>query len=155
MRVRSLRAQDTAARPGHAGQRTRPGPGWYREVRNRPRHVAAGPALHAPTCRFDATPASRPASRRSNWTQVHLHLGAEDVPARIALLGADEIPPGGEHWAQITLERDIGALAGDRFILRDARGPLHHRRRPRPRHLPPTRKKRSPERLAMLCRAGR
>jgi selenocysteine-specific elongation factor len=82
---------------------------------------------------------------------VHVHLGAIDVPARVALLGANEIPPGGENWAQIQVDRDIGALAGDCFILRDAAA----------RHTiaggtvldiaPPTRRKSSPERLAMLA----
>ena len=86
-----------------------------------------------------------------HWTQVHLHLGAEDVPARIALLGADEILPGTENWAQISVDRDICPLAGDHFILRDASA----------RHtigggcvldiFPPSRKKRSAERLAMLA----
>jgi selenocysteine-specific elongation factor len=110
------------------------------------------PALHAPVRRFDArirVLSGQPALK--HWTQVHLHLGAEDVPARIALLGADEIAPGCENWAQIAVDREIGALAGDRFILRDAAA----------RHtigggivldvFPPSRKKSSLERLAMLA----
>ena len=82
---------------------------------------------------------------------MHLHLGAEDVPARVSLLQADEIRPGEENWAQLLVDRDIGVLAGDRFILRDASA----------RHtlaggqvldiFPPNRKKRSPARLAMLA----
>jgi selenocysteine-specific elongation factor len=152
VRVRSLRVQDTAAESGHAGQRIALAlAGIEKSEIDRGMWLLA-PALHAPTHRFDATLRVLPGQPPlKHWTQVHLHLGAEDVPARIALLGADEIPPGGEHWAQITLERDIGALAGDRFILRDAAA----------RHtigggrvldiFSPTRKKRSPERLAMLA----
>ena len=152
VRVRSLRVQDTAAESGHAGQRIALAlAGIEKSEIDRGMWLLA-PVLHAPTRRFDATLRVLPGQPPlKHWTQVHLHLGAEDVPARIALLGADEIPPGGEHWAQITLERDIGALAGDRFILRDAAA----------RHtigggrvldiFPPTRKKRSPERLAMLA----
>ncbi len=151
VRVRSLRVQDTPADAGHAGQRIALALAGIEKAEVERGMWLLAPALHAPTHRFDATVSVLPGQPPlKHWTQVHLHLGAEDVPARIALLGADEIPPGGEHWAQITLERDIGTLAGDRFILRDASA----------RHtigggrvldiFPPHRKKRSPERLAML-----
>jgi len=151
-RVRSLHVQDTPAESGHAGQRIALALAGIEKSEVARGMWALAPALHAPTHRFDARVrvlVSQAPLR--HWTQVHLHLGAEDVPARIALLGADEIPPGGEHWAQLTLEREIGTLAGDRFILRDASA----------RHTigggrvldiaPPNRKKRSPERLAMLA----
>ena len=152
VRVRSLRVQDTSAESGHAGQRIALGlAGIEKSEVERGMWVLA-PALHAPTRRFDARIrilSGQPALK--HWTQAHLHLGAEDVPARIALLGADEIPPGSENWAQITVDRDIGVLAGDRFILRDASA----------RHtigggivldiFPPSRRRCSPERLAMLA----
>jgi selenocysteine-specific elongation factor len=152
VRVRSLRVQDTAGESGQAGQRIALGlAGIERSEVARGMWLVA-PPLHAPVRRFDARVrvlAGQPALR--HWTLVHLHLGAEDVPARIALLGADEIAPGSENWAQISVDRDIGTLAGDRFILRDAAA----------RHtigggvvldiFPPSRRKRSPERLAMLA----
>ncbi len=152
VRVRSLRVQDTPAESGHAGQRIALALAGIEKAEVERGMWLLAPALHAPTHRFDATIRILPGQPPlKHWTQVHFHLGAEDVPARIALLGADEIPPGGEHWAQIALERDIGTLAGDRFILRDASA----------RHtigggrvldiFPPMRKKRSPERLAMLA----
>jgi selenocysteine-specific elongation factor len=152
VRVRSLRAQDAPADEGRAGQRIALALGGIEKSEVARGMWLVAPELHAPVRRFDAEVrvlAGQPALR--HWTQVHLHLGAEDVPARIALLGADEIAPGASQWAQITLDREIGALAGDRFILRDATA----------RHtigggrvldiFPPTRKKRSPERLAMLA----
>ncbi len=152
VRVRSLRAQDAPAEAGSAGQRIALALAGIEKA-----DVARGmwllaPPLHAPARRFDARVrvlSGQPPLK--HWTPVHLHLGAEDVPARLALLDTDEIPPGGSAWAQLTLEREIGALAGDRFILRDAGA----------RHtigggqvldiVPPHRKKRSPERLAMLA----
>ena len=152
VRVRSLRVQDAPAESGHAGQRIALALSGIEksEVERGQWIVASG--LHAPVRRFDAkirVLSGQPALK--HWTQVHLHLGAEDVPARIALLGADEIAPGCENWAQIAVDREIGALAGDRFILRDAAA----------RHTigggivldiyPPSRKKSSPERLAMLA----
>ena len=152
VRVRSLRVQDQTAESGQAGQRIALALAGVEKAEVERGMWLIAPPLHAPTHRFDATLRVLPGQPPlKHWTQVHLHLGAEDVPARIALLGADEIPPGGEHWAQLTLERDIGALAGDRFILRDAAA----------RHtigggrvldiFPPTRRKGSPERLAMLA----
>jgi selenocysteine-specific elongation factor len=50
---------------------------------------------------------------------VHLHLGAEDVAARVALLEGEPVAPGRSAWVQLELERPIGALHGDRFIVRD------------------------------------
>ena len=152
VRVRSLRVQDAPAESGHAGQRIALAlSGVEKSEVERGQWIAA-PGLHVPVRRFDArirVLSGQPALK--HWTQVHFHLGAEDVPARIALLGADEIAPGFENWAQIAVDREIGALAGDRFILRDAAA----------RHtigggivldiFPPSRKKSSPERLAMLA----
>ncbi|MFH1660086.1 MAG: selenocysteine-specific translation elongation factor [Pseudomonadota bacterium] len=152
VRVRSLRVQDAPAESGHAGQRIALAlSGVEKSEVERGQWIVA-PGLHASVRRFDArirVLSGQPALK--HWTQVHLHLGAEDVPARIGLLGADEIAPGCENWAQIAVDREIGALAGDRFILRDAAA----------RHtigggivldiFPPSRKKSSPERLAMLA----
>jgi len=46
-------------------------------------------------------------------------LGAADIPARVAVLEGGSIAPGDHGLVQIVTERDIGALRGDRFILRD------------------------------------
>ena len=52
-------------------------------------------------------------------TPVHLHLGAAAVTGRLLLPGAGSVEPGASAQAVITLDREIGALAGDRFVLRD------------------------------------
>lgn len=152
VRVRSLRVQDAPAESGHAGQRIALALAGIEKSEVERGMWVLTPALHAPLRRFDArirVLAGQPALK--HWTQVHLHLGAEDVPARVALLAGEQIEPGSENWAQITVDRDIGTLAGDCFILRDASA----------RHTigggivldiaPPSRKRRSPERLAMLA----
>ncbi len=152
VRVRSLRVQDSPADSGAAGQRIALALSGIEKADVTRGMWLLTPALHAPVRRFDARIRVLPGQAAlKHWTQVHLHLGAEDVPARIALLGTEAIPPGGENWAQISVDREIGALGGDHFILRDASA----------RHtlgggtvldiFPPTRKKRSPERLAMLA----
>jgi selenocysteine-specific elongation factor len=50
---------------------------------------------------------------------VHLHLGAIDMTGRAAVLGARSIAPGEAGLVQVLLDREIGALHGDRFVLRD------------------------------------
>src|SRR5574343_681116 len=152
VRVRSLRAQDAPAERGQAGQRIALAlAGIEKSDVTRGMWVLA-PVLDAPVNRFDArlrVLSGQPPLKHG--THVHLHLGAEDIPARIALLEGDEIPPGGSAWAQLTLARELGALAGDRFILRDA-GARQTIGGGRVLDIfPPHRKKRSPERLAMLA----
>ena len=76
---------------------------------------------HAPTTRLDLS------LRVSRYGQaplrdglpVHLHLGTSDTVGRVAVLGAREIVPGGTGFVQIDLEHPIGALCGDRAVLRD------------------------------------
>jgi selenocysteine-specific elongation factor len=152
VRVRSLRAQDREAARGHAGERVALALGGVEKA-----EVARGmwllaPRLHAPLRRFDAELRVLPAQPPlRHWTLVHLHLGAEDVLARVALLDGDEIAPGTRGLAQLLPERELGALAGDRFILRDAgaRATLAGGRVLD--IFPPVRHKRSAARLAMLA----
>ena len=121
VRVRGIHAQNHAAASGHAGQRLALNLAGVdkNDVRRGDWVLAA--ALHAPTRRFDAqvhllASAAKPLA---HWTPVHLHLGAEDVGARVALLEGQALQPGGRAWVQLELDRAIGALHGDRFILRD------------------------------------
>ena len=121
VRVRGIHAQNHAAASGHAGQRLALNLAGVdkNDVRRGDWVLAA--ALHAPTLRFDAqvhllASAAKPLA---HWTPVHLHLGAEDVGARVALLEGQALQPGGRAWVQLELDRAIGALHGDRFILRD------------------------------------
>lgn len=152
VRVRSLRVHDAPAKNGSTGERIALAlAGVEKAEVNRGMWVLA-PALHSPVRRFDARVrvlSSQSALRHGS--AVHLHLGAEDMPGRVALLVADTIEPGQEQWAQITLEREICALAGDRFILRDAGARQTVGGGQVLDIFPPIRKRRSPERLAMLA----
>jgi selenocysteine-specific elongation factor len=152
VRVRGLRVHDAPAESGSAGQRIALALGGIEKAEVERGMWVLAPALHAPVRRFDArirVLSTQTALRHG--TAVHLHLGAEDVPGRVALLGADAVEPGTEQWAQITLEHEIGVLAGDRFILRDA-GARHTIGGGQVLDIfPPSRKRRSPERLAMLA----
>ncbi len=50
--------------------------------------------------------------------QVDFFVGAAEVPARVRVLGQDEIPPGQTGWAQLALSRPVVTARGDRFIVR-------------------------------------
>jgi selenocysteine-specific elongation factor len=121
VRVRGIHAQNTQASQGHAGQRLALNlVGVEKSEVRRGDWVLAAP-LHAPTSRIDARLQllSSEAKALAHWTPVHLHLGAEDVGARVVLLEGQAVQPGGRAWVQLELDRAIGALHGDRFILRD------------------------------------
>ncbi len=122
-RVRAIQAQNRPAGQGVAGQRCAiniAGPDlelarirrgdWLVEAR-----------AHAPTDRLDASLRVRGDELRplAHWTPAHLYLGAADVTCRIAHLELGAISPGGNGLAQLVVDRPIGALRGDRFVLRD------------------------------------
>lgn len=111
------------------------------------------PELHAPTSRIDvALRLSRaaPAPLRAGLP-VHVHLGTEDRVGRVAVLGQGSLVPGDEGFVQLDLDRPIGALWGDRVVLRDhgALRTLAGGRVADP--FPPRRGRARPERLAALA----
>jgi selenocysteine-specific elongation factor len=112
-RVRSIHAQNAPAQRGRAGQRLALNLAGLEAKAQ----VARGdwivrgevpPAVR----RFDARLKVLQGETLKHWTQVHLHLGAADVLARIAKLDESGL-------VQLVLERPIGALHGDGFIVRD------------------------------------
>src|ERR1051325_11097116 len=61
-------------------------------------------------------PAARPLK---DGSLVRIHLGTTNVPARILLLDAGALSPGGRMPAELRCESPLFAFAGDRFIVRD------------------------------------
>ncbi len=123
VRVRAIHAQDRKAEAGLAGERCAlniTGADIDKDNVHRGDWVLAEGA-HAPTRRADALIRildSEPRSFR-HWTSVHLHLAAAAGTGRVAILEGGSIPPGGTGLVQLVLDEPIGALSGDRFILRD------------------------------------
>jgi selenocysteine-specific elongation factor len=78
-------------------------------------------AVHAPTQRMDVriTVLASEAEALKHWTPVHVHLATADVSARVSVPNEGRIAPGGSAIAQLALAKPVGALNGDRFILRD------------------------------------
>ncbi|HEX5803458.1 MAG TPA: selenocysteine-specific translation elongation factor [Azospira sp.] len=152
-RVRGLHAQDRPAERGDAGQRLALNlAGDFPREAIRRGMWALDPRQHLPLDRFAATlRLSREESAAlRHWTPVHLHLGAEDITGRVALLEGETLAPGAEALAEIVLDRPLCCVAGDRFVLRDTSA---SRTLGGGRVLdifPPTRHKRAPARLAAL-----
>jgi selenocysteine-specific elongation factor len=154
VRVRSLHVHDRPAPRVRAGQRCAAALTGSHLERD---HIRRGdwlvdPALHRPADRLDVCLRLLATERRplAHWTPVHLHVGAAHVPARVALLSRDALAPGEEDLAQLVPDRPIGALRGDRVILRDqsARRTIGGGDVLDP--WPPARGRRRPQRLATL-----
>jgi selenocysteine-specific elongation factor len=154
VRVRCIHAQNRQAETGTVGERCAlnlTGPDLKREDVHRGGWVM-DTAIHAPAARFDArlrvlADEARPLR---HWTPVHVHLGAAEVPGRVAILGEGAIAPGSDGLVQIVLPRRIGALRGDGFILRDqsARRTIGGGSVIDP--FPPARGRAKPERIAFI-----
>ena len=111
-RVRAIHAHNAPAQRGRAGQRLALNLAGLegKAPIARGDWIVAG-AVPEPVQRFDARLRAIDAPLK-HWTPVHLHLGARDVLARVALL--DE-----QGLVQLVLEGPVGAVHGDRFIVRD------------------------------------
>ncbi len=153
-RLRGIHAQNRpseVARAGERGAHNKAGAQISKEAIARGDWIVAQPA-QAKVVRFDALYRHLATETKPlrHWTPVHVHLGAADVTGRIALLRDGTLAPGEEAMVQIVLEREIGALHGDRFILRDqsALRTIGGGRVLDP--FPPPRGRRTPQRLAVL-----
>ena len=150
-RVRSLRVQDRPARSGQAGERIALALSGIEKSEIARGMWVLAPELNHPQNRFSATLRVLPGQPPlKHWTQVHCHLGADDIPGRVALLEGDEVLPGESGLAEIILQREISVIAGDRLILRDAAARQTLGGGQVLDIFPPARRKRSPERLAVL-----
>jgi selenocysteine-specific elongation factor len=154
VRVRGLHSQNRPVERVIAGERCAVNiAGSFPEGREPSRgDWIVAPERHAPVRRVDLS------VRVSRFVEaplrdglpVHLHLGTADIVARVAVLGGHSIAPGGSGFVQVDLERPIGALHGDRAVLRDhaARHTLAGGRVVDP--FAPRRGRRLPARLAVL-----
>jgi selenocysteine-specific elongation factor len=155
VRVRGIHAHNQASVQGVAGQRCAlniAGQGLTKDRVHRGDWLL-DPALHAPTDRLDVRFRLLPSETKElrHWTPVHVHLGAAHMPGRVALLAPETLKPGASGLAQLVLDRPIGALAGDRFILRDQSAQRTIGGGTALDPSPPSRGRRRPERLHRLA----
>lgn len=155
VRVRGMHAQNRQVNEAFAGQRVAvniTGERLKLEDLRRGDWLLAEP-LFAPTTRLDISLNLLPQETKAlrHWTPVHVHLGAQDVTGRVALLEAESLSPGRSMLAQLVLNAPVQAIRGDHLVLRDqsARRTLGGGRVLD--NQPPSRHRRSPERLKQLC----
>jgi selenocysteine-specific elongation factor len=154
LRVRGLHVQNQPGEEAVAGQRVAlnvTGQRLSKDTVTRGDWVVH-PEVHAPTARLDVRLtllADAPRALRAD-APVHFHLGAAHVMGRVAELTGDRIEPGITTLARLTLDRPIGALACDRFVLRDAAATRTIGGGSVIDPFPPRRGRRRPERLAQL-----
>ncbi|ANC05424.1 translation elongation factor [Pseudomonas putida] len=125
VRVRGLHAQNQAALVAEAGQRVALN---ISAERLAVEHVHRGDWLvpewlHAPSSRIDIELALLPGETRTfeHFSAVHVHLGTQDVTARVALLEGEALTAGQRMFAQLLLNAPLQAVHGDRLVLRDQR----------------------------------
>ncbi len=82
--------------------------------------VAAAEGSLAPTARLDVRLDALASAPREikHRERVRLHIGTDEVMARLSVIGASTIAPGATAAAQLVLERTTVALPGDRFVIR-------------------------------------
>lgn len=153
VRVRGLHAQSQAAEQAFAGQRVALNLSGERlELAQIHRgQWLLSEWLHAPTQRVDIDFHLLPGERTfEHFHPVHVHLGTQDVIARVALLEGPRLSPGERMFAQLLINVPVQALTGDRLILRNqsAQRTLGGGQVLDP--FAPARQRRSPERLAQL-----
>jgi len=121
-RVRSLHAQDRPAEAGVAGQRCALNlPGLEKQQIERGMWVQ-DETLWNLTDRIEASLhlSAREAKALAANATVHLHHGTVDAMARVAVLDATRVEPGGEAMVSFTLDRPLAVARGDRIVIRDA-----------------------------------
>ena len=121
VRVRGVQMRGQAAERAQAGQRCAlnlTGADLESVARG---DWALHEAIHAPTQRLDVrlTVLASEAEPLEHYTPVHVHLATADITARVAIAGGGSIAPGVSGLAQLVLDKPVGALNGDRFIIRD------------------------------------
>jgi selenocysteine-specific elongation factor len=153
VRVRGLHAQNQPAEQAFAGQRVALNLSGERlelaQIHRGQRLLSEW--LHAPTQRVDIDFQLLPGERTfEHFHPVHVHLGTQDVIARVALLEGPWLSPGERMFAQLLINAPVHAVHGDRLILRDASAQRTLGGGTVLDPFAPARQRRSPERLAQL-----
>lgn len=123
VRVRGLHAQNHTAETAQAGQRVALN---LAGDRLKAQQIQRGnwllpPALLNPSRRLDIhlNVLADAARALEHWTPVHVHLGAQRLTGRVALLEETRLAPGSSGLAQLVLDSHTQAVYGDRVVLRD------------------------------------
>lgn len=122
-RIRSIRAQNEERQSAQVGQRTAlniTGQGLSRERVHRGDWIVISDES-APAQKIDARlhVLAGESVPLAHWTPVHVHHGAAETTGRVAVLEDKAIAPGASGLVQLVVDRPLGAVHGDGFIIRD------------------------------------
>jgi selenocysteine-specific elongation factor len=119
-RVRGLQVHRSKAEASGIGRRTALNLQDAAKEDLRRGQVAAAEGSLVPTSRLDVrldvlASAARDLKHRD---RIRLHIGTDEVMARLAVIGGQTVAPGASAPVQLVLERPTVALPGDRFVIR-------------------------------------
>ena len=119
-RVRGIQVHREKTEASAIGRRTALNLADVKKEDLRRGQVAARPGSLSPTVRLDVTLDVLPSAERElkHRDRVRLHIGTDEVMARLILFGSGKAAPGSSVPAQLVLERSAVALPGDRFVIR-------------------------------------
>ncbi len=153
VRVRGIHAQNVQAEIAHTGQRCALALAGVAKDDIRRGNWVCAQNIALNTERVDVQLTLWPGESNAlrSGTTVHVHLGASDVMASIALLDRDTLAPGDTALAQLVLRETTSAWHGDRGVLRDASATRTVAGVRVLDPFAPVRYRRTPERLQMLA----
>lgn len=119
-RVRGIQVHGSKAERSGLGRRTALNLQDAAKEDLRRGQVAAAVGSLSPTVRLDARLDVLPGAPREikHRDRVRLHVGTDEVMARLSVIGGRTIAPGASAPVQLVLERPTVALPGDRFVIR-------------------------------------
>lgn len=119
-RVRSIHAQNRAAETGRAGQRCALNLAGLEKQQVERGMSVQSQELSNLTERIDVSlRLSKREAKALASTSVHFHHGTSDIMARLSVLDAASVEPGGEALVGLNLDRPLAVCQGDRFVIRD------------------------------------
>ena len=120
VRIRGLQSHQTTINTAQPGRRVAVNLGGTNPAQTRRGDVLAVEGAVFETRRIDARLRMLHSAPRAlkPGEDVALHIGAAARVARLRLLEADPIQPGGSGWVQWRLDAPIAAARGDRYVIR-------------------------------------
>lgn len=152
VRVRSIHAQHRPSAFGSAGQRCALNLAGVDKSAISRGDWLGDPRMLVSTRRVDVRMRllARSDLRLVTWSSIHVHIGTAHCPARVVLLESEHLAAGESARVQLVFEAATCALPGDRFIVRDAQAAHTIGGGVVLDASPPSRRRRSDERLRYL-----
>lgn len=152
VRVRSIHAQNQASQAGLAGQRCALNLGGLDKADVQRGDWIADARCFIPSHNVDVTFSLLDGDHAPvrAWSPLHIHIGAAHYLAHVVPLSQDSLVPGESGKAQLVFDQPVCVMPGDRFIARNAQAKLTVGGGVALDPNAPSRKRRSPQRLAWL-----